>query len=128
MTKPLPRESDSRGSGLPGSGRLIPGQQRSQRPEVQVQVLGPQAVAVAQFGHAVVEEHQGQSDPLLLLLAQVALVDAAQRLALHELAQQLDDGQHQLDQVALDGVGLQVETLAGSVTSISLRTATGHCG
>lgn len=107
------------------------GQQRSQRPEVQVQVLGPQSVAVTQFGHTVVEEHQGEPDPLFLVLAQVALVDTAQRLAFHELAQQFDDRQDQLDQVALDRVGLEVEAALaglGGFAHVSPRTVRERCG
>src|SRR3954470_17135083 len=97
----------------------LPGKQRSERPEVQIQVLGPQSVPLAQFGHAVLQEHEGEPDPLLLVLAEISGVEAAQRLALHELAQQLDDGQHEFHQVALDGVGVQVQPVAagGHVSS-----------
>ena len=55
--------------------------------------------------------HQAQAEGLDLLVAEVALVDASQRLGLHQLAHQLDDRQHQLEEVALDRLGVGLHPL-----------------
>src|SRR5215211_4320497 len=61
-------------------------QQPAQGAEIQVQVLLGEPELLAQLSHALVELHEGPAEPLLLLVAQAAAVDAAQSLALHQLA------------------------------------------
>jgi len=91
------RGPPSRRTGRPRAGR------RAGR--VQVQVFLAQAELLAELGHAPVELHEGAPEALDLVLRQSAAVDTAQRLALHDLAEQLDDRQHQLRQPALDVLG-----------------------
>src|SRR5947207_2480961 len=70
---------------------------------------------VAQAGHGFLERHEGQAEPLDLLVGQVARVDPAQGLALHELAQQLHDREDQAGEAALDVLRVGVEPLAEDV-------------
>ena len=72
-------------------------------PEIEVQVLRVEPELLAQLLHPPVELHERLPEPLDLLVDRRAAVDPAQRLALHQLAEQLDDGQHELGQAALDG-------------------------
>ena len=63
---------------------------------------------VDQFVEGGLQLHQGLPEALDLLLGEVAGLHAAQRLALHELAEQLDEREHELGEPALGvlGVGL----------------------
>src|SRR3954471_13487572 len=83
-------------------------QQVSQRPEVQVQVVLRQAELARQLLHPLLEEHERLPEALDLLGVGGAGVDPAQRLALHELAQQLDDREHELSEAALHVLRLGV--------------------
>ena len=51
---------------------------------------------------------QRAAEPLDRLVVEIAGVDAAQRLALHQLAQELDQRQHELRQSAFHGLGVGV--------------------
>ena len=64
---------------------------------------------LAQLGHPPVELHERAAQALDLLLGQRAGVDAPQRLALHQLAQQLDDREHELGEPLLDRLGVGVD-------------------
>ena len=89
--------------------------------------------------HALVELHERLPEALDLLLRQRAAVDPAQRLALHELAQELDDGQHELGQAALEVLGIGVDPARERVVEPRLvareqvevgrcvQDAVGHC-
>src|SRR5690606_17359976 len=73
-----------------------------------------QAVLGAELVHAPVEQHQRGAEPVLLIRAQGALVEAAHGLPLHELAQQFHDGEHQGGQVVGDTIGVQVDRVAAA--------------
>ena len=60
------------------------------------------------------EDHEGGAQPLFLLLGEVTLVDAVQRLALHELPQQFDQGEDKPDQVPFDGVRVGADAAGGA--------------
>src|SRR3954447_24834140 len=89
--------------------RALVGQQLAQRPEVDVEVGSRQVVASLELVHRLLEVHQAEAETLHLLVGEIALVDSAERLRLHELSHQLDDGEHELEQVTLHRlrVGLQ---------------------
>src|SRR6201991_4071901 len=84
-------------------GRSVAPEEGAEGAEVEVQVAQCQAVAAAQVRHRRVEPEQRLPERLDLVVAEVALVDPAQRLPFHQLPDQLDDGEDELEQVALDG-------------------------
>src|SRR5690349_6570049 len=86
-------------------------EQSAERSQVDVEVGGGQVVARLELVHGLLQMHQPVAEALDLLVGQVALVDATQRLLLHQLAHQLDDGQHQLEQVAFHGLRVGLEPL-----------------
>jgi hypothetical protein len=82
---------------------------------------------LAQLGHPLVQGEQGGPDLLDLLLAQVALVHPAQRLPLHQLAEQLDHGEHQRDQAAFHRLRVGVDPAAGQPGRLSHRAPPARC-
>src|SRR4051794_2953148 len=91
-----------------GAGRCG-SEQLAEWAEVQVEVLGGEAEVLAQLGHALLEREEGLAEALDLLRCQVARIDAAQGLALHELAQELDNGEEELREPLLDALGVGVD-------------------
>src|SRR3954467_15266362 len=85
-------------------------EQVAERPEVQVQVLRVKAELCAQLLHPLVQLHERPPQAFLLIRRKRSAVDAAQRLALHELAQQLDDREYELREPALELLGVGVHT------------------
>src|ERR671911_2271774 len=83
--------------------------------DVDVEVLGLEAEDLPQLLHLLVERHERAPEVLDLLVAEPAAVDPAQRLALHQLPQQLDDRQHELREPLLDRVGVGVDAAAQEV-------------
>src|SRR5512144_45180 len=77
------------------SPRSIAGEQRTERPQVEVELLPGEPEALQQVRHPVVEQHEGHTDSFFLVGGEVTLLDPADGLALHELAQQFHDGQGQ---------------------------------
>ena len=73
---------------------------------------------LAQLLHAAVELHERPPQALDLLLGQPAAVDPAQRLALHQLPQQLDDRQHELGEALLDRLRVGVDAAAERVRRV----------
>jgi hypothetical protein len=57
------------------------------------------------------QDHQRHADVFFLVLTQVALVDAVDGGAFHQLTQQLDDGQDEFDEVALHRFGVDGKPL-----------------
>src|SRR5690606_1749532 len=92
-------------------GSRVGGQQRAERPEVDVEIFDAQVVAAAQLRHRLVEPHERHPQRLYLLVAEVTLVDAAQGLSLHELPDQLDDGENELEQVAFHRIRIGLQPL-----------------
>src|SRR5262249_31331594 len=71
------------------------------RAGVEVQVLVAQLEVLFQLVHALGGLHERRPEPLDLLVGQRARVHPAQRLPLHELAQKLDEGEHELGKPSL---------------------------
>src|SRR4051794_13932004 len=57
---------------------------------------------LGQLAHAPIELHEGLDQPLDLLVAERSGLHSPQRLALHQLPQQLDERQHELRETLLD--------------------------
>lgn len=70
-------------------------QKRAERPQVQVEVFDGETEVVPQLGHPGFQGHQGRSDRLDLIVRERPLFHPAQSLTLHQLAQQLDEGENQ---------------------------------
>ena len=70
---------------------------------------GPQAELVGQLVHFFFELHQGKSDALHLLVAETAAFHAAYGLSFEQLAQELDQRQHELRQPLLDAFRVDVD-------------------
>src|SRR5947199_2732961 len=77
-------------------------EQVSERLEVQVQVAVLETELALQLLHPLLELHERLAEPFDLLVRQRPLVHPAQRLPLHQLAEQLDQRQHELSQALLD--------------------------
>jgi hypothetical protein len=84
------------------TSRTYPSEEAAKRAEIEVQILGLELKLGAQLLHALVEFHERCPEAFDLLSGQPAGVDAPQRLALHQLAQQLDDREHQLAEALRD--------------------------
>lgn len=67
----------------------------------------------AKVGEAVMEGEEGGAEFFFLLVGEIAGIDAAQRLAFDELAQQLDDGEDELQEVFPDGVRVGCQAVGG---------------
>src|SRR4051812_15026017 len=78
------------------TSRTYPSEQAAKRAKIEVEVLGVEIELGAQLLHALVELHERGPQAFDLLGGQPAGVDPPQRLALHQLAQQLDDREHKL--------------------------------
>src|SRR5512135_1150692 len=77
-------------------------QQIAERAEVEIEVSLLQPEVLGQLAHAAVELHEGLPQPLDLVVAEVAGLHAAQRLALHQLPQQLDQREDELGEALFD--------------------------
>jgi hypothetical protein len=84
-------------------------EQASQRTEVEVEVLVREAERALELLHAGLERHERPAETLDRLVVEVARLHAPERLALHELAQELDDRQHELGEPPLDVLGIGVD-------------------
>ena len=73
-----------------------------ERSEVEIQVRVGEPELLLQLVHALGELHERLPEPLHLLVVERPLLHAAERLALHQLPQQLDQGEHELGEPALD--------------------------
>src|ERR671936_1447863 len=70
----------------------------SERAQGDVQVLLREAEVLPQLLHPLFERHQRLAEPLDLLVAQSSGFHSPDRLALHELPQELDEREHKLGQ------------------------------
>src|SRR5205823_776031 len=107
--------------GLWLSASWPPLQQSSQGTEVQVQVTVVEAEVALQLLHALGEQHQRLPQALDLFVAQIAGLDSAQRLTLHQLAQELDDREYELRQPPLDALRIGVHPPRQGVAQLRLR-------
>src|SRR3954464_5934069 len=78
---------------------LLPSlQEPSQWPQIEVQVFLLQSEALPQLLHPLLEQHERLAEALHLVVRERAALDPPQRLALHELTQELHQGEHELSQ------------------------------
>src|SRR6478672_3097733 len=104
-------------SPLPGrcrSIRLRPRERRfveqaAQWAEVDVEIVDLEMFL--QHAHLLLETHQGGAELLDLHAVEASPLDPAQGLFLHQLAQQLDDREDQLDEPLLDPRRIEVDPL-----------------
>src|SRR5689334_15276077 len=75
--------------------------QVSERTKVEVQILVSEAKGLLELVHPLREGHERRSEALDLLRSERSAFDPVHGLALHELAQQLDHGHHELRQTLL---------------------------
>jgi hypothetical protein len=85
---------------------FLASEQRAERTEIEVEVLVTQAELLLQLVHALRELHERLPQPLDLLVVERSRFHAPDRLPLHELAQELDEGQDELGEAALDRLGI----------------------
>jgi hypothetical protein len=89
------------------------GQERAERPEVEVEVFRRRSEVVLQPLHGLIEPHERQAELLDLLVGQVlVLVHAPEGLFLHQLPDQLDDGEDEGREVVLDGLRVRPQPLS----------------
>src|SRR5215211_5123829 len=86
-------------------------QQPTEGTQVDVEVLGGKPIPALQVLHRLFQMHQPEPEALDLLFGEVPLVKPAQRLGFHELANQFDYRQDQLEKVPLDGLRIGLEPL-----------------
>src|SRR5439155_20607933 len=76
-------------------------QQPAERSQVEVEIAVGELEVLLELLHALFQRHERRAQPLDLVVAEPARLDAADGLALHELAQQLDEREHELREPAL---------------------------
>jgi hypothetical protein len=79
--------------------------QLSDRPEIQVELFRGDAEVAGEVVDGFFELHQGDAELFDLVGSEGLLLHAADGLALHELAQELDEGEDELGYRALDVFG-----------------------
>src|SRR4051794_22700492 len=77
-------------------------QQITERSEIEIQVFLLEPEVLRELVHALLELHERLPETLDLLVVEVPHFHAAERLALHQLPQELDQGEHELSEPTLD--------------------------
>lgn len=78
-----------------------------------------------QFLHALIESHQCAAYLIDLIVAQCSLINPAERLPLHELLQQLHEGENERDKPAFDVLRICVDPWMRPFSEVqSLRDST----
>src|SRR4051794_14650132 len=77
-------------------------EQVPERPEVEVEVLVAQPEMLFQLVHPLCELHEGLAEPLDLVVVERAQLHPSQRLAFHQLAEELDQSEDELRKPSLD--------------------------
>lgn len=90
-----------------------PRQEGSEWAEVEVEILRPDSVLLAEFCHPLVEQHQSGSDLVSLRIAEIALIDTANCLPLHQLPEEFDHREHEGDEVMSHLVGVKIKSRSG---------------
>src|SRR3954468_1977472 len=83
-------------------------EQFSEWAEVDVQVLLLELEVLAKLFHLLLEQHECLSEPLDLFGRQRLTLDPPQSLALHQLADQLDESQHELSETLLEALAVGI--------------------
>src|SRR6266516_7720021 len=99
---------------FPDYGRPLLSKEGAARAQVDVEVLARQAELLDQLRHPLIELHQVVPEPFGLLVGDGSVLDAADRLSFHELAEQFHDREHERRQAALGGLRIiaRVQTVA----------------
>src|SRR5207248_961060 len=84
-------------------------EQVAERSEAQVEILLFEAERPRRLFHAPLEPFERGTELLDLLVAERSRFHPGERLPLHELAQELDDGENELGEASLDIVWIRVE-------------------
>src|SRR2546425_4849445 len=83
-------------------------EQAAERAEVEIEVFGGETEALADVADRLLEPHERAAHVLGLLGREAAGLHAADRLALHELAHELHEGEHEPRDRALHVIGIGV--------------------
>src|SRR3954471_13943402 len=103
-------------------GRLL-SDQVSQRPEVEVEIVVLEAELGLQFLHPVSQQHERLAEPLDLVVGERPALDPTESLALHQLAKQVDQRQHEPCEALLELLRFGVHSPGeGGVEAIELVT------
>src|SRR4051812_15595476 len=81
----------------------------AENPELQVEILAGETELLLELLHPLLELHEGEAELLDLFVGEPTALDAAQRLSLHELTQQLDHREDETGEPLLDLVGVGVD-------------------
>src|SRR3954447_1659781 len=84
-------------------------EQFSEWAEVDVQVLLLELEVLAELFHLLLEQHEGLTQPLDLVSRERASFDSPERLALHQLADQLNQREHQLGEPLFEALAVRVD-------------------
>src|SRR5712664_1339385 len=106
------------------TGRLLwlrGSEQAAERAEVEIEVSGGKAEALADVADRVLEPHERAPHVLGLLGREAAGLHAADRLALHELAHELHEGEHEPRDRALHVIGIGVPARRREVAHAALE-------
>src|SRR5256885_15300781 len=95
--------------GFPGRANPLPSEEVPERPEVEVEVLVLEPELRLQLLHPLAQPHERLAEPLDLLVRQGSLLHPPHRLALHQLAEELDQRQDELRQAALHRLRVAVD-------------------
>src|SRR5687768_15060155 len=88
----------------------VASQQPPQRAQVEVEVAVCEAELSLQLVHPLGQLHEGLAEPLDLLVAERSALHPAQRLPLHQLTEELDEGEDELREPALHALGIRFDT------------------
>src|SRR4051812_46329622 len=90
----------------------------AERSEIEVEVAVLEPELGLQLLHPLRELHEGLAEPLDLVVRQGSVLHAAERLPLHQLAQELDEREHELGQAALDPLRIGVDSVRERVADL----------
>src|SRR5258708_11271296 len=112
-SRPIAISTRCRGS-IRGRSRRLPPEgtaelhQFSEGAEVEIEILSGQAELRADVEHSLFELHESDAYGFDFLFRQRPLLHPPNRLTLHQLAQELDDGKHELRHGSLHIVWLRI--------------------
>ena len=95
--------------------------QPSHGPKIQVQVSRVEVELLCNLMDGLLELHEGDSNPLDFVRAQRFLLEAAESLTLHQLPDELDQAQHELDHGSLDIFRIGIPTQGGCAATLCSR-------
>src|SRR3990172_5648146 len=87
--------------------------QLAEGPEVEVQILRVEFEAFCELIDGLLELHQGDPDVLDLFGRQGLFLEASDGLALHQLADEFDEAEHELDDGTLDVFRIRIPSQRG---------------